>query len=174
MENSCKNSCGTSGITPPGQSMHLLNRNSLRWVRLGSLKELGPSMSALKILNWLKILLYVKLYLSFKPRKKNKSMPVGKIKSLSFSPLPSIPLALFNLYEICKKNCNRKFIWQKLQWCAQENTQEAFSFRCSRNELSDQPSGLKCDTVNKDTSSFLWCRRAVGCNSHYSKARIFH
>lgn len=66
--------------------MHLLNRNSLRWACLGSLKELGPSMSALKILNWLEILLYVNLYLSFKPRKKNKSVPVGKIK---------VPLFLF-------------------------------------------------------------------------------
>lgn len=174
MKDSCKNSSAISGIALPGQSMHLSNRNSPRWACLGSLREPGPSMSALKIPNWLEILLCVNLYLSFKPRKKNKSMPVGKIKVLSFLPLPCIPLILFNVYEICKMNCNRKFIWQKLQWCGQENTQGAFSFRCARNELSDQPSGLKCDTVNKDTSSFLWCRRAVGCNSHYSKARIFH
>lgn len=66
-------------------------------------------MSALKTLNWLKILLYVNLYLSFKPRKKSKNMPVGKIKA-SFFLLPSIPFALFNLYEICKMNCNSKFI----------------------------------------------------------------
>lgn len=174
MKNPCKNSSGTAGITPPGQSLHPFNRNSLSWARLGLLKELGPSMSALQLLNWLKTLLCVNLYLSFKLRKKNKSMPVGKVKPPSCFPLPSIPLPLFNLNEVCTMNCNRKFIWQKLQWCGQENTQGAFSFRCARNELSDQPSGLKCDAVNKDTSSFLWCRRAVGCNSHYSKARIFH
>lgn len=102
MKDSCKNSSGTEGIAPSGRSTHLLNGNSLRWARPGSLKELGPSVSALKILNWLEILLYVNLYLSFKPRKKNKSMAVGKIKVPSFFPLPPVPLALFNLDEIVK------------------------------------------------------------------------
>lgn len=87
MRDSCKNSRVTSGIAPSGQSMPLSNRNSFRWACLGSLKERGPSMSALKILNWLETLLCVNLYLSFKPRKKNKSMPVGKIKVCSFLPL---------------------------------------------------------------------------------------
>lgn len=92
---SCMNSSETSGITPPGQSMHLLNRNFLRRTCLGLLKELGPKLSAFKILNWLKILLYVKFYLSFKPRKKkNESMPGGKIKlPLSFSSLPFLLLS---------------------------------------------------------------------------------
>lgn len=70
MKDSCKNSSETAGITPPGQSMLLSNRNSLGWAHPGSVKELGPSMSALKVLNWLKILLCVNLYLFFKPRKK--------------------------------------------------------------------------------------------------------
>lgn len=69
---SCTNYIWTSGITPSGQSMHLFNTNSLRWACLGTLKALGPRMSALKIQKWLEMLLCVNLYLSFKTRKKEQ------------------------------------------------------------------------------------------------------
>lgn len=148
--------------------MHLFNTNSLRWVCLKTLKALGPRMSALKIQKWLEMLLCVNLYLSFKPRKKNKCMPVGQMQKLVVFFLPPTYMR-FVQWIVIEGSDDKNY-----SGVAKKNTHGAFCFPCARPELSDQPSGLKCNTVNRNTSSFLWCRRAVGCNSHYSKARIFH
>lgn len=71
-----------SQILAEHQPLHLqgnlFNKNSLRWACLETLKALGLRMSALKIQKWLEMLLCVNLYLSFKPRKKIKCMPVGQ------------------------------------------------------------------------------------------------
>lgn len=143
---------------------------TLRWACLEILKALGLRMSALKIQKWLEMLLCVNLYLSFKPRKKNKCMPVGQNAEAwdFFPPLP--PTYMKFLQWIVIEGSDDK----NYSGVAKKNTHGAFCFPCAQPELSDQPSGLKCNTVNRNTSSFLWYRRAVGCNSHYSKARIFH
>lgn len=61
-----------TGVSPPGQTLHLFNTNTLRWACLETLKALGLRMLALKIQQWLEMLLCVNLYLSFKPRKKEQ------------------------------------------------------------------------------------------------------
>lgn len=163
-----------SQILAEHQALHLqgnlFNKNSLRWACLEILKALGLRMSALKIQKWLEMLLCVNLYLSFKPRKKNKCMPVGQNSEAwdFFSPLPPTCMK-FLLWIVIGGSDDKNY-----SGVAKKNTHGAFCFPCAQPELSDQPSGLKCNTVNRNTSSFLWYRRAVGCNSHYSKAGIFH
>lgn len=156
--------------------MHLFNTNSLRWACLGTLKALGPRMSALKIQKWLEMLLCVNLYLSFKTRKKEQMYACRPNAEGCF-------LFFFFFFFVSLFPTYMRFVqWiviegsddKNYSGVAKKNTHGAFCLPCAQPELSDQPSGLKCNTVNRNTSSFLWCRRAVGCNSHYSKARIFH
>lgn len=100
-------------------------------------------MSALKIQKWLERLLSVNLYLSFTPRKKNKWVPMGK--TYFFYPTYMRFVEWIIIEGSDDKNCSG---------VAKQNTHRAFSFPCAKAEPSNQPSGLKGNTVNRNTSSF--------------------